>query len=685
MTRLHTLVLSSNDISQLDGDIFRPLSSLKILRLSNNPLHVIRRDTFKYLTDLQELRLDSCLLNRIEPGAFRPFIAGIEIFSVAYNQLSVFNADLVPFAFQRRTSQNRLALKEMHLYGNPWHCNCQMKYLRQLLADSPDIAFNFGDLKSPHCFSPPHVSGQLWSRVPVDRFGCEPVVTGANMPAVPKVGQNVTLQCSFAADPSPSFRWFKDGIPVPDLEQSNGAMHGKFRQLDRKVATHNFTSRLDLIEVTGSFAGLYECVAENTAGSSKSKFQLRIRANDGSFYDIAQLPDVDLSTGLLASFVNDDPKRSPTIRLLLVAGVIGAVLIIFLLTATAVYLCFCKKKIGKEGSAVEILRKIEAKRLAMNVGQESTLRKAILSNSSSINSQLRRSQMLDGDEVKLNDVYPSHLSSTSPSSSQESSNDERKRGSSNSTVVTNDRSSTKSSPDNSCLNSRLGADRLLRDEIDEAMEVVAPLCNNNPTDEKQSEMAMVHSAAFKTYSEYLSLTLPKMVHSPRFTTKVGDGQEKHSNALLQATLTRQLPPILSAYGYVQQGEHHQQVKKSTLRHIHNESDGDFSDAESSSLVGTGRLSSSYHHGTGTGGRRHQRINGDLHHSVFLPTPLSFGNNTGSATIVNNNKTNNTINHHEDATTNHIIKNNNNLVHFLNEPTHHLMQSAASNSSGDTSV
>ena len=70
LTKLETLNLRNNNLSEINGGLFKSLSSLKELYLSNNKLKKIESDAFKGLGKLETLALSENEIEAIASDAF---------------------------------------------------------------------------------------------------------------------------------------------------------------------------------------------------------------------------------------------------------------------------------------------------------------------------------------------------------------------------------------------------------------------------------------------------------------------------------------------------------------------------------------------------------------------------------------------------------------------------------------
>lgn len=104
---LKTLVLSSNNITQIDKDSFRFLSELQLLDLSSNPIGVIEDNSFRDMSSLRTLYLDSTKIKNVYAKTFSGLFNLVELKLSKSSQLE----HIHPKAFQDST----FTLRELHL------------------------------------------------------------------------------------------------------------------------------------------------------------------------------------------------------------------------------------------------------------------------------------------------------------------------------------------------------------------------------------------------------------------------------------------------------------------------------------------------------------------------------------------------------------------------------------------
>ena len=147
LTQLQLLDLSANPITNIGDYSFPQLPALDILMLNKmNVLTTVGPKAFSGLTKLRVLELSKCpLLQELPPNLFK----GLHDLNLIYlndNGLRHLGQDLVAW--------EDIKADGIHLYGNPWECNCHLQWmsirsglLSHVLANPDHVT-----CRSPHYF-----------------------------------------------------------------------------------------------------------------------------------------------------------------------------------------------------------------------------------------------------------------------------------------------------------------------------------------------------------------------------------------------------------------------------------------------------------------------------------------------------------------------------------------------------
>ncbi|XP_061081741.1 matrix-remodeling-associated protein 5-like [Conger conger] len=182
LRKLELLMMHGNDLHSIPNGVFRDLMSLQVLKMSYNKLRVITGHTLQGLSGLIRLHLDHNRIELIHPDAFQGLTA-LRLVQLEGNHLqqlhpSTFSTFSLLQHFRLSTlkhlylSDNSLTtlpgqmlksmpqLENLFLYGNPWTCDCRMKWFLDwstqasgVLKCKKDKAYESGQL-CPMCSSP---------------------------------------------------------------------------------------------------------------------------------------------------------------------------------------------------------------------------------------------------------------------------------------------------------------------------------------------------------------------------------------------------------------------------------------------------------------------------------------------------------------------------------------------------
>ncbi|KAM9318688.1 immunoglobulin superfamily member 10 [Pholidichthys leucotaenia] len=150
LEHLKILLLHSNTIHSIEDRVFKDLKSLQILKISYNKVKKINKDTFRGLDSLLRLHIDHNHIDFINPEAFYG-LNNLELVSLEGNHIQQLHSDT--FVTLRHSqvfkvssirsidlSDNLLTtlpkdvfsacihLENLFLHGNPWKCDCRMKW-----------------------------------------------------------------------------------------------------------------------------------------------------------------------------------------------------------------------------------------------------------------------------------------------------------------------------------------------------------------------------------------------------------------------------------------------------------------------------------------------------------------------------------------------------------------------------
>ncbi|NXG06020.1 MXRA5 protein, partial [Sakesphorus luctuosus] len=182
LTKLELLMIHGNDIQNIPNGALKDLVSLQVFKISYNKLKVITGQTLQGLSSLMRLHMDHNRIEFIHPNAFNG-LTSLRLVHLEGNLLqqlhpNTFSTFMVLDYFKLSTvrhlylSENALRtlpagifqgmplLENLYLHGNPWDCDCSLKWLLEwneasggVLKCKKDKAYEGGQL-CPICSSP---------------------------------------------------------------------------------------------------------------------------------------------------------------------------------------------------------------------------------------------------------------------------------------------------------------------------------------------------------------------------------------------------------------------------------------------------------------------------------------------------------------------------------------------------
>lgn len=122
------LKISYNKLKEINRHTLRGLWALARLHLDHNHLEFIHPDSFQGLTSLRLLQLEGNRLQQLHPATFATFtllgcfhVSTLKHLYLSDNELETLPAKLVATMPQ---------LENLYLHGNPWTCDCNMRWLQ---------------------------------------------------------------------------------------------------------------------------------------------------------------------------------------------------------------------------------------------------------------------------------------------------------------------------------------------------------------------------------------------------------------------------------------------------------------------------------------------------------------------------------------------------------------------------
>uniref|UniRef100_A0A8C5K616 Immunoglobulin superfamily member 10 n=1 Tax=Jaculus jaculus TaxID=51337 RepID=A0A8C5K616_JACJA len=199
LNKLELLLLHSNGIHTVPDKTFSDLQALQVLKMSYNKVRKIQKDTFYGLRSLTRLHMDHNSIEFISPGAFYglPFLRLLHLEGnrltklhpdtfVSLKHLQIFKVSFLKYlylsdnyltSFPQEMLSSMPDLESLYLHGNPWTCDCHLKWLSDWIQEKPDVIKCKKDRsprlqQCPLCMDPRVSKGKLLAAVPAAAFLC---------------------------------------------------------------------------------------------------------------------------------------------------------------------------------------------------------------------------------------------------------------------------------------------------------------------------------------------------------------------------------------------------------------------------------------------------------------------------------------------------------------------------------
>lgn len=286
MRQLQSLDLSGNRFTEIPSLSLTAFTKLRMLILDKNPIHrlgmldmrnifiteihlnnmldliTVDTDAFYDLEDLTVLHLhDNPKLMYVDPVAFHnvPKLAS----------LFLHNNSLMALPTQLLSSLPSLAT--ISVYGNPLRCDCNIRWIKQLLTNGQNRSIIFQDSDRLQCDTPTRLNSKFLKDVPLTSIPkvCSPTVIPFFQDSYQRqLGDRITFECRGIGEPQPHIHWILSNNKVVN----NTSNISRIR-LDT-------SGSLSLDHLKSEDAGTYTCVATNANGYDTTSAVLRVHNQD---------------------------------------------------------------------------------------------------------------------------------------------------------------------------------------------------------------------------------------------------------------------------------------------------------------------------------------------------------------------------------------------------------------------
>lgn len=128
-------------MKEINRNTLQGLWALARLHLDHNRLEFIHPDAFQGLTSLRLLQLEGNQLQQLHPATFTTFtlMGHFHFSTLRHLYLSDNRLTSLPSALVETMQQ----LENLYLHGNPWICDCNMRWLHDWDKTSPGQTVHF--------------------------------------------------------------------------------------------------------------------------------------------------------------------------------------------------------------------------------------------------------------------------------------------------------------------------------------------------------------------------------------------------------------------------------------------------------------------------------------------------------------------------------------------------------------
>lgn len=266
LTQLKHLDLSVNQLKSVPTSGFPGLSSLLVLNLKGNKLNNLSDGAFSGLPSLTSLYLDGNYIEIVGPDAFKG-LSYLQTLELQNNNLKTMNE----LSVQYFTNQ----FKSFKLYGNPWFCDCRIRWLHQYLHNSSyhNLIHWIFAKGEPKCNGPSQVKDKTFSSLDDNNYVCEIIMYSSDQDITLPPGDDVELYCNYYADPFEAPMWTKNGkdIVITQPEYRNYEIRTKQEAMVK--------STLKILDFSARDMGEYKCSVENARNSGSIKFVVTLQGH----------------------------------------------------------------------------------------------------------------------------------------------------------------------------------------------------------------------------------------------------------------------------------------------------------------------------------------------------------------------------------------------------------------------
>lgn len=252
---LVTVDLSYNPFVSLSSAFIHASNVTTLAATHLSKLRRITSDSFTGLDNLKRLILSNCgSLETVEEGSFQP-LKNLRWLDMRNNNFTTLPSRL----FNSLTK-----LEQVHLSGNPWHCDCRLHWLLLLLRDS--VSLHLLSPSATVCDKPASLSNlTVLDSVDKHMVCLNASIVKHTEHAHFRLGSSAVLRCEISGSPRPSLTWVTPHGLYFNWTQEHAASDTNLSTSESKFTLLD-SGDLYIRKVQRGDSGFYRCIAANVLG-----------------------------------------------------------------------------------------------------------------------------------------------------------------------------------------------------------------------------------------------------------------------------------------------------------------------------------------------------------------------------------------------------------------------------------
>ncbi|KAI0241450.1 hypothetical protein LSAT2_026266 [Lamellibrachia satsuma] len=245
--------LTRGSIDVCPPEMFSNFAGLKELDLSWNKLTRLPAGLAQASPHLENLLVEYNRLSSITVDDLQPYVdMGLKMLSFEGNKLQYIDSAVGPLLAR---------ITYIKTAGNPWHCNCQMRWYFEWLSTQPGVGY------WDHCMSPQY--SYIWNLQSKDFVCTPPTFVDVTGNVTLSEGEDLFLSCAAKSDPPPEVKWVAPSGESITIGPSSNRAH------------YRTSATWSLKGVRRGQRGWYTCSASNLEGNVTRTVCVCIGASTG--------------------------------------------------------------------------------------------------------------------------------------------------------------------------------------------------------------------------------------------------------------------------------------------------------------------------------------------------------------------------------------------------------------------